>query len=148
MECTIYISKESINLCCICLDECFVDEYYAKKSHENSSIKFKCCGGYIHNRCLLLLFLNDFENCCLCRNEIDVLDYYTVKDIQKFLHINELKDYKEEICKLLYKLSFNIVLYCFYICMFNIEVFFNKLKYYIHICILDIKISIKELLRV
>jgi hypothetical protein len=142
MECTIYIGNESSNLCCICLDECFVDECHAKKlSNENENINFKCCNGIIHKRCLLILFLNEYENCSLCRNEIYIFDYYTIKDIQKLLHVNEMKDHKENICKLLYKLSFNIISYYFYISIFNIDLFFNKLKYYIHICVLNIKIN-------
>lgn len=148
MDYQIFIDNNLDNICCICLDECI--GVYNKNCDKNINdyFNFKCCNGFIHKRCLLLLFLNDFENCCLCRNELNVLDYYSIKDIQKLLHTNELEDHKEEICNLLYKLSFNKIVYYFYIFMFNIELMLNKFKYYLNICILDIKITFKEFFRI
>lgn len=143
MECAIYFGTEC-DVCCICLDECI----YKKTSNKNNYINFKCCNGLIHKSCLLMLFLNDFENCCLCRNELNVVDYYKIDDIKKLLHINEMKIYKKELYKLLYELSFNKMLYYIYIMIFNVQIFFYKIKNYIYTCILDVKLSIQEIFSV
>ena len=126
-ECYIYFSNENFDLCCICLDECIITEKN-KISKEHNYINFKCCNGLIHRRCLLLMFLNDFEKCCLCRREIDVIDYYSINDIKTMLNIYEMKEYKEELYKLLYKLSLCTIIYYIYVLCLNIKLFFQGKK--------------------
>lgn len=144
MECRIYFAEEISDLCCICLDECILDKYNEK----NEYVKFKCCNGLIHKRCLLMMFLNYFEHCCLCRSEINVTDYYTIQDIKQLLHINELKIYKKELYHILYELSAYKLLCYIYILLLNIYLFFYKIKNFIYTCVLDVKLTIKSLFSV
>lgn len=144
MECRISFAEEIYDLCCICLDECILDKYNEKHEY----IKFKCCNGLIHKRCLLMMFLNYFEHCCLCRSEISVTDYYTIRDIKKLLHINEMKIYKKELYIILYELSAYKILSYIYIFFLNIYLFFYKIKNFISTCILDLKLSIKSIFSV
>lgn len=138
MECKIYFYEETYDVCCICLEECIIDKH-------KESVKFKCCNGLIHKRCLLMMFLNYFEHCCLCRSEISVTDYYSIQDIKKLLHINEMKIYKKELYKILYELSAYKILSYIYIFFLNIYLFFYKIKSFIYICILDLKMEIQSL---
>ena len=144
MECNIYIDNDTYDLCCVCLDECILD----KKNKTDEYVNFKCCNGMIHKRCLLMMFLNDFEHCCLCRKEISVVDYYTIQDIKHLLHINEMKIYKKELYKILYELSAYKILCYIYIFLLNIQLFCYKIKNFIYTCILDVKLSIKEIFTV
>jgi hypothetical protein len=147
MECSIIFANDTYNLCCICLDECLLDEKN-KKSKTNEYVNFKCCNGIIHKRCLLMMFLNDFEHCCLCRREISVVEYYTIQDIKNLLHINEMKIYKKELYKILYELSAYKILCYIYIFFLNIKLFLYKIKNFIYTSILDLKLSIKEIFSV
>lgn len=144
MECTIYFGNELYDVCCICLDECILD----KTSKTDEYVNFKCCNGLIHKRCLLMMFLNDFEHCCLCRNELSVIDYYTIQDIKNLLHINEMKIYKKELYKILYELSAYKIFCYIYIFLLNIKLFVYKIKNFIYTSILDVKLSITELFSV
>jgi hypothetical protein len=142
-ECYIYFSNQKFDLCCICLDECILNEKN-KISKEHDFINFKCCNGLIHQRCLLLMFINDFENCCLCRREIDVLDYYSINDIKSILNIYEMKEYKRELYKLLYKLSVYKIIYYIYVLILNIKIFFYNVKCWMFTCMLRLKMFIKR----
>jgi len=142
-ECYIYFSNENFDLCCICLDECILTEKN-KISNEHNYINFKCCNGLIHKRCLLIMFLNNFENCCLCRSEIDIIDYYSINDIKSLLYTNQLKEYKEELYKLLYKLSLYKIVYYIYVLIINIKLFFYNVKSWLMTFMLRLKMFIKR----
>lgn len=59
--------------CCICLEQCQIQE----------DIKMKCCNQNIHKSCLLdwIISKKSNENCPLCRNDIlDIVEIYTIED--------------------------------------------------------------------
>jgi hypothetical protein len=98
IEIEINIDEE---ICCICLDECNSHKKIVEKIHA----RFKCCHCPIHKKCLIILFLNNFNTCPLCRSTIDVKDYYNNKEILRYLSLDEIQLYKERLSTIMYELN-------------------------------------------
>lgn len=90
------------DICFICLDN------FSNSNDHKNSIKVNCCKNYIHEDCLIELFVCQYINCPLCRKTILINDYYnqdTFNSIVKTFPKTYIKKNNYKITKILYTLE-------------------------------------------
>lgn len=106
------MSLNKDNYCIDIFDECPI---CLEIIYDKNIINLYCCKKYIHKKCLLLLFLNDYKCCCLCRQDQDLQMYYNEEYLLDIMNSSldiivnvPIEKDKKKIEMLLFKLTNNI----------------------------------------
>lgn len=95
----VIIHKEDTSICPICLDQ-FACENCEEINQKTFPLMLNCCQRYIHQGCLLEMYIESLTKCPLCRQKINMTDYfyvYNFSDILKDLQVQDdmhLKKFK------------------------------------------------------